>query len=280
VADEEEQPVAPGSVLRLLDFAAGADEDEAWDLEAGSADAAGAGMGENDAETPFVFEPEALFETDGSAEGDALLWPALDAAVTGVEPVAIAFADEEQAEHPFEVPQLEEREPGRASDEAFESGEAVDTWEAMAAAPVQHPAPATLTLKVTVAMGEARRATAEGDEASVVLAAITDALRAVDGDDLTVASAGEAADAGCVVVDLGRWGIEEGVAPLAPGAACSFAVGAVRELPAIVAGRPTIAPVTTVTMTCDAERIPLEVAAELLARVRDMVESPAMLLAA
>jgi hypothetical protein len=84
----------------------------------------------------------------------------------------------------------------------------------------------------------------------------------------------------CTVTDLGACGVDEGIAPIAPGLALAVSVGVLRDLLSFAAGRPALTPVFTVSLAYDPALVTPGDAAWLLGRVRALCETPHALLAA
>jgi len=84
----------------------------------------------------------------------------------------------------------------------------------------------------------------------------------------------------CAFTDFGPAGIDEGIPPLGEGQGFALAAGALRDTFALVAGRPALAPVLTLTLSYDPALVSPGDAAWFLARVRAICEAPHALLAA
>ncbi|MCC6387359.1 MAG: hypothetical protein IT302_08260 [Dehalococcoidia bacterium] len=84
----------------------------------------------------------------------------------------------------------------------------------------------------------------------------------------------------CAFTDFGPAGIDEGIPPLGEGQGFALAAGALRDTFALVAGRATLAPVLTLTLSYDPALVSPGDAAWFLARVRALCEAPHALLAA
>lgn len=325
---------------------------EPWDDASGEL----SGLAIDLAPPPGVLEEPAPAEDDADS-GAPAWWQQPDAADTmdaapsaaaDASPGTAAWWQEPEPDEPADAaPALDEEDEDARNDLLAFEAEALDdvlAFETDDAGPVAYEAecvidedapaappslfaPAPLTMKVTIAMGEARRACDHATrewrgapiaplESDVVLAAIVRAtseagldprdgmsgaclVRQRDaGDRLLVFPGGadiplatvvearqaefEAAPGECssALLDLGPWGIDEGVAPLGDGLVCSFALGAVRVITGVAGGRPVTAPVATLTLAYAPGALAPLAAATLLARIRDLVEVPETLLAA
>jgi pyruvate dehydrogenase E2 component (dihydrolipoamide acetyltransferase) len=80
------------------------------------------------------------------------------------------------------------------------------------------------------------------------------------------------------ISNLGMYGIEQFVAVLNPPQVAILAVGSIEERPHVVGGELTVAPVLTMTLTCDHRAIDGSEGADFLRTVKGFVESPALAL--
>ncbi len=80
------------------------------------------------------------------------------------------------------------------------------------------------------------------------------------------------------ISNLGTYDIEQFVAVLNPPQVAIIAVGAIVERPLAHAGELKIAPVLTLTLTCDHRAVDGSVAAEFLAAVKGFLEEPGLML--
>lgn len=80
------------------------------------------------------------------------------------------------------------------------------------------------------------------------------------------------------ITNLGTFAVEQFVAVLNPPQVAILATGAIVERPVARAGRVEIAPLLTLTLTCDHRAVDGSVAAEFLAAVRGFLEEPGLML--
>ena len=80
------------------------------------------------------------------------------------------------------------------------------------------------------------------------------------------------------ISNLGTLGVEQFVAVLNPPQVAIVAAGAIVERPVARAGKVEIAPVLTLTLTCDHRAVDGSVAAEFLATVKGFLEEPGLML--
>jgi pyruvate dehydrogenase E2 component (dihydrolipoamide acetyltransferase) len=80
------------------------------------------------------------------------------------------------------------------------------------------------------------------------------------------------------ISNLGPFGVEEFVAVLNPPQAAILAVGAVEERPVARGGELTVAPMLTLTLTCDHRVVDGALAAQFLAAVKELLEDPGLML--
>jgi pyruvate dehydrogenase E2 component (dihydrolipoamide acetyltransferase) len=80
------------------------------------------------------------------------------------------------------------------------------------------------------------------------------------------------------ISNLGMYGIEQFVAVLNPPQVAILAVGSIEERPHVVGGELIVAPVVTMTLTCDHRAIDGSEGADFLRTVKGFVETPALAL--
>jgi pyruvate dehydrogenase E2 component (dihydrolipoamide acetyltransferase) len=80
------------------------------------------------------------------------------------------------------------------------------------------------------------------------------------------------------ISNLGMYGIEQFVAVLNPPQVAILAVGSIEERPFAVGGELTVAPLLTMTLTCDHRAIDGSEGADFLRTVKGLVEAPALAL--
>ena len=80
------------------------------------------------------------------------------------------------------------------------------------------------------------------------------------------------------ISNLGMYGIEQFVAVLNPPQVAILAVGSIEERPHVAGGELTVAPVLTMTLTCDHRAIDGSEGADFLRTVKGFVEAPALAL--
>jgi pyruvate dehydrogenase E2 component (dihydrolipoamide acetyltransferase) len=80
------------------------------------------------------------------------------------------------------------------------------------------------------------------------------------------------------ISNLGMYGIEQFVAVLNPPQVAILAVGSIEERPFAVGGELTVAPLLTMTLTCDHRAIDGSEGADFLRTVKALVEAPALAL--
>ncbi len=80
------------------------------------------------------------------------------------------------------------------------------------------------------------------------------------------------------ISNLGMYGIEQFVAVLNPPQVAILAVGSIEERPFVVGGELTVAPLLTMTLTCDHRAIDGSEGADFLRTVKGLVEAPALAL--
>ena len=80
------------------------------------------------------------------------------------------------------------------------------------------------------------------------------------------------------ISNLGMYGIEQFVAVLNPPQVAILAVGSIEERPFAIDGELTVAPLLTMTLTCDHRAIDGSEGADFLRTVRGFVEAPALAL--
>jgi len=80
------------------------------------------------------------------------------------------------------------------------------------------------------------------------------------------------------ISNLGMYGIEQFVAVLNPPQVAILAVGSIEERPFVVGGELTVAPLVTMTLTCDHRAIDGSEGADFLRTVKGLVEAPALAL--
>lgn len=80
------------------------------------------------------------------------------------------------------------------------------------------------------------------------------------------------------ISNLGTFDVEQFIAVLNPPQVAIIAAGAIVERPVARAGQVQIAPVLTLTLTCDHRAVDGSVAAEFLAAVKGFLEEPGLML--